>query len=273
MRNSNRVSILLLFIISSVFSVQAATVEVINIPSKKMIKKIPVTLILPDSYTNSIQRFPVTYLLHGAGDDYKRWSSATEVAKLSDEYGVIFVCPDGDRTSWYFDSPINPESQYETFIAKECVEYIDKNYRTKANRNYRAICGASMGGHGALFLSIRNQDTFSIAVSLSGGVDIRPYAGRWGIQQRLGNIKTHKDIFEKYTVINLAKKLKDNDLAISIDCGDKDFFIKVNRALHKQLEEDGISHEYIEMPGGHGWVYWKVAIKRQMPFIDQQFKK
>jgi len=262
-----------LFICLSISFTQAAEVKVISIPSKKMNKEISSTLILPDTYKDNDQRLPVLYLLHGAGDTHKKWNSATTIAKLVDEYNIICLCPDAGKTSWYFDSPIDPNYQYETFVSKECVEYLDKNYRTKANRQYRAICGLSMGGHGALFLGTRHKDVFSTAISLSGGVDIRPFSNKWDIKKRLGDIKTHKENWEKLTVINIIKELKDNELSLSIDCGDKDFFLEANRALHKQLQEDGITHTYLEMPGKHNWDYWKKAIVRQMKFIDKQFKK
>jgi S-formylglutathione hydrolase FrmB len=266
----NLKSVWVLFAVLSALSAQASTVETIYIFSKSMEKNIPVTLILPDAYTATAHRFPVVYLLHGAGDSNSKWHEATEVSNLSDTYSIIFVCPDADKTSWYFDSPINPKSQYETFVAKECVEHIDQNYRTKANRTYRALCGNSMGGHGSMYLAIRHPDVFSIAVPLSGGVDIRPYPNKWGIKQRIGSISKEWD---KYTVIILAKDLKDGELAISIDCGDQDFFLGVNRALHAQLTEAGITHEYVEKTGGHTWAYWNEAIKRQMPFIVRNFQR
>jgi len=261
-------------IIAVAVSTDAAIVKTLKIPSRKMSKEIPATLILPDAYgENDSQRFPVLYLLHGAGDDCTIWNIKTDVAELADKYGVIMLCPDAGRTSWYFDSPIDTNYQYETFVAEECVEYLDKNYRTKADRQHRALCGNSMGGHGAMFLAIRHRDAFSISVPLSGGVDLRPFPNKWKIKQRIGAIKNHRENWEKNSVINLAKTLKDGDLAISIDCGDHDFFLKVNRALHKQLQNDGIKHRYIEKPGIHNWIYWKEAIKRQMPFITEQFNR
>jgi len=263
---------LVLTLILSILSASAATVVPLSIPSAKMGRDIPATLILPDAYEQKEQRFPVLYLLHGAGGDYTGWNQNTEISQLADEYDIVMVCPDGGRTSWYFDSPVDPNFQYETFVAEECVNYIDANYRTKAQRNFRALCGLSMGGHGALFLAIRHLDTFSIAVSLSGGVDIRPFPKHWQIALRLGDIETHPGNWETYTVINQAKKLKNGDLAISIDCGTNDFFLDVNRALHQQLLDAGISHNYEEHPGAHNWQYWRGAIKRQMPFIDRQFK-
>ncbi len=266
-------SLLTLTLILSAGLSSAATVEVLSIPSKKMGRDIPATLILPDAYAQEDQRFQVVYLLHGAGGNHAGWNNATDISQLADQYEVIVVCPDGGRTSWYFDSPIDPTYQYETFVAKECVEYIDNSYRTKAQRESRALCGLSMGGHGALYLAIRHLDTFSIAVPLSGGVDIRPFPNNWDIAVRLGSKKTHEKNWETHTVINLAKQLKNGDLSISLDCGTEDVFLKVNRALHQQLLDAGITHNYEEHPGAHNWNYWKDAITRQMKFIDQQFNK
>ncbi len=254
------------------FSSGAAVSSTVAIKSSEMGREIPARLILPDAYTETTDHFPVLYLLHGAGGAYASWDEATDVAALADQYGIIILCPDGGKTSWYFDSPLDPGFQYETFVAKECVAYMDTTYRTKADRQYRALCGFSMGGHGALFLAIRHRDVFSVAVVLSGGVDIRPFPDHWEIRKRIGSIDTHPENWEKYTVINQAKTLQDGELAIALDCGTEDFFLEVNRALHAQLLKDGIAHEYTEQPGAHNWAYWRAAIKRQMPFIDQCFK-
>jgi S-formylglutathione hydrolase FrmB len=249
--------------------VQASQVANITVHSAKMKRDIPATIILPDSYKTSQKKYPVLYLLHGAGDNNLSWVSRTDIKSLADQYDIIIACPDAGRTSWYFDSPIDKNYQYETFVAKEFVEYVDKNYRTIAKPQNRGTCGNSMGGHGALFLAIRHPKTFGTAVALSGGVDIRPFADKWDIKKRIGDINDHQKEWDELSVINLAKNLKNGDLAISIDCGTGDFFLKVNRALHQQLLDAGIKHDYIEKPGGHGWVYWKKAIKRQMPFIKE----
>jgi S-formylglutathione hydrolase FrmB len=251
---------------------QAATVEVINIPSAKMEKSIPATIILPDAYAEGEAQFPVTYLLHGAGGSYAGWNAQTNIAELADQYNMVIVCPDGGRTSWYIDSPIDPTYQYETYVADECVDFIDANYRTRANSGSRAIAGLSMGGHGALFLAIRHRDTFGTSVVLSGGVDLRPFPEKWDIKKRIGSISDYPENWEQYSVINLAKQLKDTELNISIDCGRDDFFIPVNRALHIQLLNDGISHVYQEHAGRHNWDYWSAAIQRQIPYIAVQFQ-
>ncbi len=265
--------VMLLLAVLVVSASRASTVETVSVHSETMGRDIPVSVILPDEYEEGSQRYPVLYLLHGAGDTHRKWIDKTDVEILADTYGIIMVCPDGGRTSWYFDSPVDASYQYETFVAEECVAYIDRHYRTKAQRTCRALSGNSMGGHGTLFLAIRHPDVFSVAVPLSGGVDIRPFPERWDIKKRIGDIETYPANWEKYTVINQAKALKDGELAISIDCGSEDFFIGVNRALHAQLLAAGVKHGYTEMPGGHTWAYWNDAIQRQIHFIDQQFQK
>jgi len=265
----NKFIALILSIASLAMSVAASTVSVIDIPASKMDKIIQATLILPDAYQQTDRRFPVLYLLHGAGGSYAGWNRNSAISQLADQYNIIVICPDGGKTSWYFDSPIDPTYQYETFVAKDCVAFMDSHYRTLAQRESRATCGLSMGGHGALFLAIRHLDTFSTAVALSGGVDIRPFPKNWDIWKRIGGQETHPENWEKYTVINLAKSLQNGDLAISLDYGTEDFFLQVNRALHQQLLNQHIVHNYEEHPGKHNWIYWKDAIQRQMIFIDQ----
>ena len=142
--------------------------------SESMSKDVPVTVITPDSYRKG-KAFPVVYLLHGYSDDHTRWSEGDHIGNLADQYDVVVVMPDGGFSSWYFDSPIMPEYKYETFVSKELVNYVDKNYKTIADRQGRAITGLSMGGHGALYLAIRHQDVYANVGSLSGGVDIRPF--------------------------------------------------------------------------------------------------
>ncbi len=242
-----------------------------SVYSSSMKKLIPALVVLPDSYRNSTDLFPVVYLLHGAGDDENAWVDRTSVMELSDLYNTVFVCPSAGRTSWYFNSPIDPDYQYETFVSSELVSFIDGKFRTLKNRSGRGIAGNSMGGHGALFLAIRHRDVYSAAASMSGGVDIRPFPERWDIKKRIGSIKDYPERWDALTVINLADTISDSGLAISIDCGAEDFFLGVNRALHEKLISKRISHEYMERPGRHNWNYWDNSLKLQMEFFKKNF--
>jgi S-formylglutathione hydrolase FrmB len=251
----------------------SATVSTIAVPSPGMKKDVPATVILPNSYQKDDIRLPVLYLLHGYSDNHQTWVSRTPVKELADQYGIIVVCPDAAYSSWYFDSPEDPAWRYETFVSKELVTEIDKRYRTLPKRESRAIAGQSMGGHGALFLAIRHRETFSVAVCLSGGVDLRPFPDNWDIAKRLGTLKEHPDRWAANSVITLAETLPPSELAISIDCGADDFFITVNRNLHQLLVTRKVPHDYTERPGSHGWEYWANAIKYQMLFISNHLAR
>ncbi len=251
----------------------AATVDTIVVHSKTMNKNIKAVIILPKTYNKS-NLFPVVYLLHGWSDNYATWiSKVPHIKTLADEFNFIIVMPDGDYDSWYWDSPKKPKSQYETFISKELIEFIDKDYKTIKSNKGRAITGNSMGGQGALFLAFRHQDVFGSAGSLSGGLDIRPFSENWGMADKIGTYEENKNRWDDYAIINQVYRISSKKLKIIIDCGTDDFFYKVNKNLHNKLLERNIPHVYIERPGEHNWNCWQEAIDYQFVFFDKYFKK
>lgn len=265
-------SVLVLFLVGiAAVPAHSAKTDTVETYSSAMRKKIKAVIITPDGYT-SAQPLPVVYLLHGYSGNYSDWANrAKGVDKMSDLHNLIIVCPDGGYGSWYWDSPMDSTSRYETYITKELVEWVDARYATIKSPKGRAITGLSMGGHGALFLAFRHQDVFAAAGSMSGGVDIRPFSNNWEIAKRLGPYKDFPERWESHTVINLLHLLKKDALAIIIDCGREDFFYEVNEALHKELLYRNIPHEYISRPGAHNWAYWTNAIPFQMLFFKNFF--
>lgn len=266
-----RISFTSLLIVFFVVNTVSATVDTVSVYSKKMDKNIKTVVIKPDSY-NEEATFPVLYLLHGYGDRYDGWvNKVPHVKELADQYGMLIVCPDGAIGSWYFDSPVDDSFQYETFVARELVTWIDQTYHTVASREGRAITGLSMGGHGGLYLSFRNQDVFGAGGSMSGGVDIRPFPNNWDLSQRLGEQREFPERWEEHTVMGLLHLLTPGSLKIMIDCGRDDFFYEVNQRLHQELLYRNIPHDYIVRPGVHNWEYWSNAIKYQALFFHEFF--
>lgn len=261
-----------LFLVLLFFSAQAAQVDTIQVFSASMNKNIKTCVIVPDNYKKSKKKFPVVYLLHGYSGNYGTWvKSFKEVSQQVDRYGFIAIGVDGNYSSWYFDSPIDPTFKYETYIIDELVPFIDKKYKTIASREGRAISGLSMGGHGSLYLSLKHQDVFGAAGSMSGGVDIRPFSEKWNIKKRLGAINDFPDNWEKNTVVNLIELNQNNNLKLIIDCGVDDFFIDVNRELHQKMLALKIDHDYIERPGKHNIDYWENSLKFQLLFFYNFF--
>lgn len=250
----------------------AGRVDTVLVNSAAMQKSLKCVVITPDQYSSATAKhYPVVYVLHGHGGNYNSWiSKVSALASLSDRYQQIIVCPDG-ANSWYFDSPLNPALRYETFVGTELPAYIDATYRSMPDRQHRAITGLSMGGHGALYLAIRHRDTFGQAGSLSGGVDIRPFPNNWNIKDALGEEATNAANWERNTVINVADSLRNGELRLLIECGISDFFIDVNRALHKKLMQQKIDHDYAERPGAHTWTYWGGNIENHLLFFQKGF--
>lgn len=252
-------------------TLHAADVKEITFKSKCLNKDKKITVVLPDAYTaNTEKRFPTAYFLDGFAGSHSRWPKKTPVNQLVDKYGIIVVCPDGTRDSWYWDSPVVPSNKYESFIYKDVVAHVDANYRTIAKPTGRAITGLSMGGHGAMFVGLRHPTVFGTVAAMSGGLDIRPFPKNWNMKKWLGDQKTHRENWDAHTVINVLDKVKPGQ-KILFDCGAKDFFLKVNRATHEKMKKLKIPHIYEEYPGGHSWGYWKVAVVRHMAFFNESF--
>ena len=250
--------------------------DTIKVRSKAMGRDIKNVVVVPQQYFETDTSYPVLYLLHGAQGCYNDWSHKADLKSLSNQYGVIIVCPDG-QDSWYFDSPVDPKMQFETYVSKELVEYIDSHYRTYANRYMRAITGLSMGGHGALFLAWRHPDVFWSCGSMSGCMDITQHPNSWHIKDRLGVYTGNEQRWRDHAVCNQVKLLKTSKLTpaqnIIIDDGLNDIFIKNNIALHEQLVKEGINHDFTVRPGRHNWDYWVNSLDYHMLFFSKAFAR
>jgi S-formylglutathione hydrolase len=126
-----------------------------------------VSVYLPPHYDSSDKRYPVVYLLHGFGVSDLNWvhpSRVTGLVGIMDELiatraakEMIVVMPNASTKfggSFYVNSVT--EGNWEDFIARDLVTWIDTKYRTLARPESRGITGHSMGGYGALYLGMRH---------------------------------------------------------------------------------------------------------------------
>lgn len=273
----------------------AQRVDTVGVYSLSMDKTVKNVVILPKGYeTDKTAHYPVVYLLHGYNNRYDGWLRKTkpDLPEAATRYGMIFVCPDG-QSSWYWDSPVDPKSRYETYISRELLPYIDSAYRTVASPAGRAITGFSMGGHGALWLAFRHQDLFGACGSMSGGVDFRPFPENWKIKEQLGPYARNRELWYEHTVMSqlyrvaprvdrnrevasaqaqpVSYALQPGQLAIVIDCGTDDYFYRVNEELHEQMLYYNISHDYTVRAGNHSHAYWRSAADYQLLFFRKFF--
>jgi putative tributyrin esterase len=261
---------------------RAAHVDTLAIPSAAMRKTYRAAVVLPASYAkNKKASYPVLYLLHGAWGHFGDWLNQTPdkllLHRLADEYNLIIVNPEGETFSFYLDSPVSPDSQFETYLTKEVIPAIDQHYRTVADRRGRVIAGLSMGGHGALYLSARHPDLYCAAGSMSGALDLHSFNRKLSPADAAARVKLwapvlgseteHPERFAANSVLSLVDQMTRNALPLIIDCGVEDGLLEINREVHRRLVYSNTPHDYTERPGGHTWAYWQNALPYQVLFL------
>ncbi|QJW89831.1 esterase family protein [Spirosoma taeanense] len=274
----------------------AARVDTLDIPSAGMKKTLRAAVVLPDSYAAAGSAkskkaaaqtaYPVLYLLHGGYGHFNDWLAKTPdktlLHRLADQYNLIIVMPEGDVFSYYLDSPILQNSQFETYLTKDVIDKIDNTYRTIRDKKGRVITGLSMGGYGALYLATRHPDLYCAAGSMSGALN--PDMTTWKLppdptknikrefEKILGSYEQSADGWAAYSVVGMADKMKANGLRLVIDCGVDDFLIEPNRELHRRLVFNQTPHDYSERPGGHSWEYWQNSLPNHVLFFSNVLK-
>jgi S-formylglutathione hydrolase FrmB len=244
-------------------------------------------VVTPAAYNQGNDRYPTLYLLHGGVGQFSDWTKSISdknlIQKLSDQYGFIIVMPEGEKFSYYLDSPVDPNSQFESYIAKDVIGHIDSNFRTIAKKEGRAITGLSMGGYGSLFIAANHPDLFLAAGSMSGALN--PDLKGWKLPQDaivnlgnafaeiLGSKEDHPERYDSVSIINKIADFKSQKIHLIIDCGVNDFLIEPNRELHRRLVFEGVSHDYTERDGGHSWNYWENALRYHMLFFANSLQK
>jgi S-formylglutathione hydrolase FrmB len=265
---------LIILLVFLPFSSFCASVKTFLVDSQVMQKTIPNSIILPITYSKDGPALPVVYALHGATDDHTFWPTfIPQIKELADQYGIIVVCPDGAKTSWYLDSPLDRNFQYDSYISQELVKHVDKTYNTDGRREARAIMGLSMGGFGAFYLAFRHTEIWSATVSTSGGFDLRPFPDNWDIAARIGKQSEYPENWQKYSIVNMTQSLAGKKLNLFFDVGVDDFFYPSNKQLHETLLEKNIPHLFLLMPGGHELSYWQKSIPFHFIFLNAHFEQ
>ncbi|MBN8864488.1 MAG: hypothetical protein J0H92_14030 [Sphingobacteriales bacterium] len=253
-------------------------------------KAVRYTIYLPADYESSERYYPVVYLLHGYTDNDMGWLQFGEINRYADKAiaegtipPMIIVMPNAD-SSFYINS-FDGKQPYEDFFITEFIPGIEKTYRIRSAKQFRAVAGLSMGGYGTLIYSLKHPDMFAAAAPLSAAVFDdstivnMPQPG-WNVplgrvygtdlkgKQRLTSTwyaNSILKIVEKKSAAELKK------VRYWIDCGDDDFLIKGNCLLHIALTEKQVPHEFRVRDGVHDWNYWRSGIVDALQFIGKSF--
>jgi enterochelin esterase-like enzyme len=240
---------------------------------------------LPPDYELSQRSYPVLYLLHGAGDDQTGWIQFGEILHIADEAinmgkatPMIIVMPDANTGQRGYFNDIKGKWRYEDFFFEEFMPFIEKQYRIKSEKRFRAISGLSMGGGGTFIYALHHPELFSSACPLSAATGSLSFENaKESIKQR-GIIDATDaeidDYYRKYSTLPLLDSIPEaqkNAVRWFIDCGDDDFLFEGNALVHIAMKKKGIPHEFRIRDGGHTWTYWRASLPVVLSFISDAF--
>lgn len=237
-------------------------------PSPSLEKTRRMYVYTPPGYADSNEKYPVFYLLHGAGGDEDAWTTLGRTPYILDNLiaegkakPMIVVMTNGN--AWSSAAPGDEpkmESQpdfsqmarggFEKSLVNDVVPFIEKHYRVLTDKNNRAIAGLSMGGMHTQTITNSNPGMFGYIGVMSMGLMNNP---RWGNY----NEEEHK---------KQIKALQDSGLKLYwIGCGKEDFLIESVVNLRKFYDDQGFKYEYMETPGGHTWTNWRIYLAELAP--------
>lgn len=238
---------------------------------------------LPPDYETSQRSYPVLYLLHGAGDDQTGWVQFGEVLHITDKAikkgkatPMIIVMPDAKTGRLGYFNDAKGDWRYEDFFFDELIPFVEKKYRIKSEKRYRAVAGLSMGGGGSFMYALHRPDMFSSACPLSA------YVGPLSIEQLKSKIPpteiyTEEQINTYYSQHNAVELIKNTSaeqlrsVRWYIDCGDDDFLYEGNSQIHIALRKKEIPHEFRIRDGAHSWTYWRESLPEVLKFVSDAF--
>jgi S-formylglutathione hydrolase FrmB len=240
-----------------------------------------VCVYLPPGYRKSGLRYPVVYLLHGGGGDAGDAVAMGGLRDLMDsliaddpDAEAIVVMPDGTNGQWY-DS-VDGKVRNELYVMRSVVPYMDRHFRTIANRRGRAVAGVSNGGFGAMLLAAKHPEQFVAAGGMSSNLDgltmfgLGPFEGD---HYRANHpVELAKNFARTDVILDIASRCTNPD-PVAL-CGTQTVdqaFLAANRAFVAAIRGQGGRRavvDYKEVDGAHQWYSWTEQLReRQLPFL------
>lgn len=225
----------------------------------------------PPGYATSSQKYPVLYLLHGAGGDEDAWTTLGRTPQILDNLiaagkalPMLVVMTNGNP--WQAAAPgAGPEKpdqgtpnigamgqgKFEESLVKDVVAFIEKNYRVSASKENRAVSGLSMGGMQTMNIANTYPEVFSYYGVMSMGLmDMSRFGGKNDPEARLKSLEALK---------------KSGVKLYWIGCGKEDFLYNSVTDLRKFLDDNKFKYEYLETSGGHTWPNWRIYLSELAP--------
>ncbi len=257
----------------------------LTLPSKILDMDRKYAIYLPPDYETSERSYPVLYLLHGGGDDQTGWVQFGEILHIADRAIIdgtatpmIVVMPDANTGQRGYFNSMDGKFRYEDFFFEELMPHVEKMYRIKGEKRFRAVAGLSMGGGGSFMYALHKPDLFSSACPLSASTgplsleDAKTRLERSGRPIPADNVI--EEYFKTHSALNLIESMSADEIKKVrwfIDCGDDDFLYEGNALVHIALRKKEVPHEYRVRNGGHTWSYWRESLPVVLSFVSEAF--
>ena len=284
MKNIFTVFFSFFFVISS-FSQTGKVFDNLTIKSSILKMERKFAVYLPPDYETSDRSYPVLYLLHGMGDDQTGWVQFGEVLRITDAAikdgsatPMIIIMPDANTKKVGYFNSIEGDWNYENFFFEELMPTVEKTYRIKSKKRFRAIAGLSMGGGGSFMYALHRPELFSSACPLSayvGPLSIDNFKMQLErMQIKITDEGKIQSYFENHNAVSLIENTPTDKLKSVrwfIDCGDDDFLYEGNSLVHIAMRKKDIPHEYRVRNGAHNWTYWRESLPVVLSFVSDSF--
>jgi enterochelin esterase-like enzyme len=223
----------------------------------------PVDVYLPPGYRSQpTRRYPVMYLLHGFPGRPDAFLATVRMGVVEDELvalhrarPMILVMPFGSTGSFTdkeWANGIGHDAAWETFLARDVTNAVDRRYRTIPSGSARVLAGLSEGGYGAINIGIHHPGEFATIESWSG------YARADDVGAVFGHRRTllaHNTPFD--TLGAAATRLRLAHTYFWFYSGTDDKLRPQNASFARELAAQGISHRFFLVRGGHNWALWR----------------
>ncbi|HEX3383985.1 MAG TPA: alpha/beta hydrolase-fold protein [Mucilaginibacter sp.] len=277
-------SIAVLMLFSTALFAQSKVYDNLGMTSKILKMERKYAVYLPPDYETSDRSYPVLYLLHGSGDDQTGWVQFGEVQHIADKAfadgiatPMIIIMPDANTgRRGYFNDP-KGDWNYEDFFFKEFIPFVEKKFRIKSEKRFRAVAGLSMGGGGSFVYALHHPELFSSACPLSAATG--PLTVDDAKKQLSRNNPNVTDsaataYYNRQSVLALVNNMPDSlkkAVRWYIDDGDDDFLYEGNCLVHIAMRKKEIPHEFRIRDGGHTWTYWRASLPNVLEFVSDAF--
>jgi enterochelin esterase-like enzyme len=258
-------------------NVPHGAVAVVTYYSKSLQRFRRMHIYTPPGYESGEGKYPVFYLLHGAGDCDDSWTSVGRAGFILDNLiaagkakPMVVVMPAGHTSAFMFrprsaGASRPPTDEFVSDFLNDIMPYAEKNYRVYTDRQHRAIAGLSMGGSQTLNIGIPDLDKFAYLGVFSSGIFGIAGGGRGGARGTTPGPawdKQHKDVLDN---AELKKGLK----LVWFATGKEDGLIATSRATVEMLKKHGFEVVFKETDGAHTWINWRNYLNEFAPQLFQ----